>query len=534
MPPNSLTSSNSKALEITSLRKMKSQGRSFSSHVPPHIEQQFADPSSTFPDMKPSFHMMVAPLNLSEVYRLTLLSNQNDLNIAPSSVSLGMGNGKGSQKGKSNRNNNNNNNQNNHHRNRRCKKYVGLTSRFAVLPYPRGLLNNKNDCFMNAVLQMLLFIPGFAQLAVSVAESPPAFAFLSPTMCVLGKWCMEYWKPSLPLSPLLLPRLPISAKTASFANEQQDAQEYLLCLLEQIDDELMKLERQKLSRGSSQTKAVPSSISKIQDLKGWTVVEKGKEKLSYRMHAGRHSVLLSSLLGGLTDSRLSGNAKNRVSATVETFFTLSLKIAFKYTCTVGEALEHAFQKEAIEGIDSTILYKSTLFSELPRILILHFCRWATTAEGEAVKIDNEVVCQPTLTIPALLCTDHDLPPSERLYRLVSAVAHRGVSAQSGHYVTYLTGVHAADPFSPLVGREPPCSTNAQGDLATSSSTVGGPSCEEALTAQGSAARVPKLPPRGKVPNGKFILCDDASISLVDNTSIKKESIYMMAFEKVNY
>lgn len=471
--------------------------------------------SSLCRNAKSFANMGVIAVDLSNVVRLALESSQNDSNtVSSSSLSIGKKEEKARRK------------------NVQGRKHVHpFNMQFRLLPYPRGIFNAKNICFMNAILQVLIFIPSFAQLAVSVADGPTSFGSLSPTMSALGKWFKEYWKPGLTRSSLMPPHFCFLAKIAIFIRDQHDAHEFLQCLLEQADDELMKLEEEKLSNGASQVELLPSSVSKVSKLKGWTVVQHGKEKLQYRMHTGRHSLLLTSLLGGLLESRVSGNVKNCTSATVQPFFTLSLHISFKSSCTVEEALEHELQKETVFDSCSSPLQKVTLFAELPRILILHFCRWSVTALREVVKIDNEVVYHSMMSIPPHLCANSQLPPLERLYRLVSAVAHRGTQAQVGHYVTYLSPEHVANPFS-FDGR------NSQRSFHLNRTTFSASSLHsQEFTTTGSnenlAATRSSESSRNTVPNNHFILCDDTNISLVNETALQKESIYLLVYEKVS-
>lgn len=458
---------------------------------------------------------VVLSVDLSNVVRYALQPNQNESNAASSpSQSIGKREEKSSKKNVQGR-----------------KLAHPFHKQFLILPYPRGLFNPKNICFMNAIFQVLIFIPGFAQLAVSVADGLSSFGSLSPTMSALGKWFKEYWKPGLTRSSLMPPQLCFLANTSSFVSDQHDAHEYLQRLLEQVDDELMKLEEAKLSNGVTQSELQPSSVSKVSSLKGWTVVQHGKEKLQYRMHTSRHSLLLTSLLGGLLESRVSGGAKVNTSATVQPFFTLTLHISFKSSCTVEEALEHELQKEKLINTCLSLIQKVTLFTELPRILILHFSRWSVTAEKEVVKIDNEVVYNSTMSIPPHLCSDPQLPPVERLYRLVSAVAHRGTQAHVGHYVTYLSPEHVANPFS-FTGNSSQRSSQFRktsfSDSSLHSTGLAATRRNEDLISTHSSG-----PSRNTVPHNHFILCDDTHISLVNEEALQRECIYLLVYEKVS-
>ena len=94
------------------------------------------------------------------------------------------------------------------------------------------------------------------------------------------------------------------------------------------------------------------------------------------------------------------------------------------------------------------------------MLLIHLQRFAVTAEGEAVKLDNVLHFGPRLTLPTKLfaapgtsANAASAPPSGTPspasvggggppaggveYRLCAAMCHRGTSTRSGHYVTYV-------------------------------------------------------------------------------------------------
>lgn len=388
-----------------------------------------------------------------------------------------------------------------------------FSSSFSLLPYPRGIFNRRFYCYMNAVIQTLIFCPPFVHLIVSVEES--SLSAQCPIITALGKWFKDYWKPGYSRASILPPSLVLPRVFTG--QVQSDAQEYLQCLLEAVDAELMEAESRDVLRGGGNHLAT-NIEEKAKELKGWTVVE-GKGRLRYQLHKAKHSVLLNTILGGITESYVSAGNSSKdqgSSVTVEGFFMLSLKIGFKAQCTIEESLLHTFSPEKIESTEEAggkTIVKTTKVGELPRILILHLSRWAVTREGDIVKIDNKVQFGNTLAFPPSICTRElsSLPASQRSYRLLAAVAHRGHSSADGHYVAYIAA-HIANPFA--IG------TAAQKSHQDPFRSTPAPGTAHSFTS------------RTAITKGTFILCDDVRVTLEKQSSLEKETVYFLVYQKV--
>ncbi|GET91459.1 ubiquitin hydrolase, putative [Leishmania tarentolae] len=423
-----------------------------------------------------------------------------------------------------------------------------LQQLFSQLPYPRGIMNNSNFCFMNSILQALIFIPSFAQLAVSVSCDAEARQLCS-TLATLGKWVLQYWKPGFTrlvmIAPKLMPHTPAGANRSNGGTArsppvpasqrildgsvQEDAQEFLQKLLERVHEELVGLEEAfhqterseaatEMETRSNAPAAASSTVSgEVQrdtlddgsassfHTKGWTFV-KGKEKLVVREHedAQGHSKLLASIFGGTLESHLQGNQRHRnhVSVLVEKYYCLPIDVGFAPECTIEEALEHTFMTERIyDSAHEKNLKKTLRLGQLPSILFLQLRRWAVTREGELVKLDNVVRIKPTLMIPRTICRDETLCNTERAYRLLSVVCHRGDDVSWGHYVTYLAH-HVA---TPAVLKVQP------GEPADKHTTI---------------VRSPPEP-------STVILCDDANVSVRPAKNMEKETIYFLVYQKTS-
>jgi ubiquitin carboxyl-terminal hydrolase 10 len=403
------------------------------------------------------------------------------------------------------------------------RRPFALQRDFTEQPYPRGMVNNSNFCFMNSILQSLLFIPAFAQLAVSVCCDTLARE-CCPTLTIFGNWALQYWKPGCTrlaiVAPVLMPRnkagtsssgttavsLIPNSQRALDGSVQEDAQEFLQKLLECIQRELVLFEEQ-LGRESEVATVLEErggGSSPASARKGWTVV-KGKEKLAVREHVDVHgqSQLLSAIFGGTLESHLQGKQRQRhhVSVLVEKFFCVPVDINFAAECTMEQALEHTFTSETIYDSEREKNLKKTLrFGQLPSILLLQLRRWAMTREGELVKLDNVVHLKRALQIPRSICGDETLDNAARSYRLLSVVCHRGDTVGRGHYVTYLVQ-HAASP-----------------DVMKVQQKAGKASEAEAV--------------HTAPPSTSVILCNDANISIAPAKSMEKESIYFLVYQRM--
>ncbi|EAN80392.1 ubiquitin carboxyl-terminal hydrolase, putative [Trypanosoma equiperdum] len=319
---------------------------------------------------------------------------------------------------------------------RRKGQRGSFASKFNHVPIAKGIVNRTNSCFMNAMLQAIIFTPPLAQLIISASDSE-----LCPTLSALGKWMLSYWtKPAnQSISP---PQLSV----AQSANEgvastylllarmngyaQEDALEFLQHLLDTINTELCSLEKHYCNRA-----AIDSG-----DEKGWTFVH-GRERRSLREEkTGPHSILLDAVFGGTIQSHLKGKSRVRSHASVvlDRFFVLQVDVGFNAECTLEEALERTLQTEKVyDDSRAKDLVKTMKLHQLPLVLFAQLRRWAVTAEGELVKLDNIVRFGKTLVLPKSICSDETLSGTARTYQLVAFVAHRGSATGCGHYVTYI-------------------------------------------------------------------------------------------------
>lgn len=367
---------------------------------------------------------------------------------------------------------------------------------------PQGIRNSSNNCFLNAVTQALCHVPPMVQLCLSCGPLEKTLfhhsnsssnhqqqssstrshggavptPLLPSTMQSLSRWMAQYFNTtsrSMAMQPFRL--APHVEKGTVFSGlVQEDAHEYLAALLKQLalDTEvveraiLLKQQQEENNKGTNRNETTngkpkgssakgTEESSKGPDSDGggkWLTVGRGKETMMVRettvarQEVGDGKRLWNAMFGGRLQSHLKGGAsttRNVTSVTVEPFWCLLLDVSWtgKGDPTVAELMESTFAKEIIEDEARGRDMKRQVFvGELPLVLIVQLKRWAITAEGEVVKLENRVRLLKDLVVPQQVCSK-PFGAKQRSYSLCSVVSHRGASHVKGHYVSYVSADH---------------------------------------------------------------------------------------------
>lgn len=419
-------------------------------------------------------------------------------------------------------------------RSNRFMKYP-LAQEFFYFPKARALPNEHNFCFMNAVLQVLVFLPPFAQLAISVGRHIPEAVMKESTIAIMGNWFREYWAPNPADTPLAHPKLPLHAKKSFNGDSQADALEYLQQILETVDKELCIIEENLPSYPKSQKDA---KLAAVEERKH-AVIRTSAERISISSLEVKRSFLLSSIFGGMTESVRTTPFQQEI--VLEKFFMLSLILHKKKVCHIEDVLRHTFC-----GDSSSASSEKKYIIELPEVLILHVSRLERTSAGIA-KITSKLVFGPKMIVPKEICSPRLEREAQREYKLVSMIAHRGED-EAGHYVTYLYNPRKS--LSPL--KTPNAAVPRSCKLDT---TVGAndiryvhpPVCHRPLGgfSKGCAGfgqtRKPFTVPHldithdfeHDIKNEDFLLCDDEKRKEVDEETMLKDTAYLIVYQKAH-
>ncbi|KAL2132883.1 hypothetical protein VTI74DRAFT_3197 [Chaetomium olivicolor] len=339
---------------------------------------------------------------------------------------------------------------------------------------PRGLVNTGNMCYMNSVLQVLIYcIPFYSFLDQVSKKAAHSFKSETPLVDAMIMFMREFkLLDSAPSAEQLKKRLKSEdyekygeAFTPEFVYEairtlprfasmrrghQQDAQEFLGFLLEGLHDECAHVMRAvpASTASTAPSSSLPSPTSSTPDAADdW--LEVGPRQRSAVTRSSGHSATLSpinKIFGGQLRSELRVPG-NKNSVTLEPYQPLQLDIGSPEIRNIIDALKGLTRPEVIHGdfnsphgkdVRAT---KQVFIESVPPVLILHLKRFQFDAEGYGgtVKIWKKVGYPLEFEFPrevlsrqkrnSILAENSGAPR----YRLIGVVYHHGKNASGGHY-----------------------------------------------------------------------------------------------------
>ncbi|KAK5070857.1 hypothetical protein LTR64_003831 [Lithohypha guttulata] len=338
---------------------------------------------------------------------------------------------------------------------------------------PRGLVNTGNMCYMNSVLQLLVFCTPFYDFLDRVAsKAAHAFKSTTPLVDAMIMFMREY--PAIDTAATV-EQLRLRLKPEDFEKygdslrpdfvyeilnklprfrdmrrgHQQDAQEFLGFLLEELHEECI-LAMQRTSTNASSGRSTPvgsvSNMSETPDAQdGWLEVgHKQRSAITRSSGATNADSPITNIFGGKLRSELKV-AGNKLSVTLEPYQPLQLDIGSPQVSNIIDALKGLTKPESMQGDfhsargTKTTATKQVFIETLPPVLILHLKRFQyDSSTNRAEKIWKKVGYPLELEIPKEV-----FPPTARnkyaahgglpKYRLTGVIYHHGKNANGGHY-----------------------------------------------------------------------------------------------------
>ncbi|KAK8874532.1 cysteine proteinase [Apiospora arundinis] len=346
---------------------------------------------------------------------------------------------------------------------------VGKGQKLAFLK-PRGLINTGNMCYMNSILQVLIFCTPFYDFLDQVSQKAVhSFKSATPLVDAMIMFMREFHvidsATSVEQLRMRLKNEELEQYGEPFAPEvvydairkhkrfaemqrgqQQDAEEFLGFLLESLREECKETMAQH-SDSTAATAATPkagSSPTDTTDSSDWLEVGTKQRAAITRSSGEPHDSLpTTQIFGGKLRSELKKTGCQD-SIHYERFQPLQLDIGSPQVRNIIDALRNLTLPETLHDSDSkpgTTKTKQVFIETLPPVLILHLKRFQFDAQSGTgtTKIWKKVGYPLELELPkevysrqkrnAMVAEGKGFPK----YRLIAAVYHHGKSASGGHY-----------------------------------------------------------------------------------------------------
>ncbi|KAK2745621.1 hypothetical protein FQN55_006111 [Onygenales sp. PD_40] len=338
---------------------------------------------------------------------------------------------------------------------------------------PRGLVNTGNMCYMNSILQILVFCVPFYEFLDKIGRrAVHSFKSDLPLIDAMIMFMREYRvidaATSVEQLRLRLKQNELEQYGDSFIPEyvyqvirhlprfrdmrrghQQDAQEFLGFLLEELHEECTLALKQATPTGSDVPTPVEIdfvSVDSEPSVEGWLEVGH-KQKPAVTRSSGHIAAEspITKIFGGKLRSefRVPGN-KN--SVTLEPYQSLQLDIGSPQVNNIIDALKGLTKPETMQGDFNSsrgpkvTATKQVFIESFPPVLILHLKRFQydNVTKGTQ-KIWKKIGYPLELELPKEV-----FPPHRRnilsaqgsgapKYRLTGVIYHHGKNASGGHY-----------------------------------------------------------------------------------------------------
>ncbi|KTW26157.1 hypothetical protein T552_03049 [Pneumocystis carinii B80] len=342
-----------------------------------------------------------------------------------------------------------------------------------VLIQPRGLINIGNVCFMNVILQVLVFCPPFYNLLDEIGKKM-THDLVNDTSLIsaLISFIREFPiidKPVLNGGTVIKkddfeefgePFIPEYVYMAMRGNKlfdsmrrghQEDAEEFLGLLLDALHEEFvqeMKSNSDVFPNNVIQYMncvdfVSANSFDNFQDKNENEWVEVGpKQKTSIMRSATVSESPLTPIFTGNFRSILRVPGM-KPSITLEPYRSLQLDIEPLHIGSIEEALQNITQPEVLHGDWHSSLgeklkaTKQVFIETFPQVLILHLKRFIYDNVGGAQKSYKNVHYPLQFEIPPTVMSPHRRVEKNIKFILFAVVYHHGMSTSGGHYTVDL-------------------------------------------------------------------------------------------------
>lgn len=324
-----------------------------------------------------------------------------------------------------------------------------------VLLQPRGLINRRNWCYINASIQALLACSPFYTLLRNLPLGPTVDRGKSctPVLDSMVKLVYEFvqvpapqedMKPGQSFQPTQIYEMLSMLKPDCIKGQQEDAEEFLSYILNGMHEEMVAVIKNFEKQRGYDTYRNEITTNGHADMsegeEDWKVMGARQKGIVTRLVAEQKSPI-SELLGGQIKSFLTTNNGN-TSACIQPFFTLQLDIQSENVTSVKEALNQMTIKEPIQGYtcaktkQEVEAYSRITIQKLPPVLILHLKRFIYDKNGGCKKVMKKTEYPINLEFKKeLFSAEAKRANKSNNYTLFAVMYHDGEEAIKGHYIS---------------------------------------------------------------------------------------------------
>ncbi|KAI8322330.1 cysteine proteinase [Martensiomyces pterosporus] len=335
---------------------------------------------------------------------------------------------------------------------------------------PRGLVNTGNMCFMNVVLQALLYCAPFYNMLWTIKEKV-AFSFKTetPLLEALIQYVHEFKQDQTPLAHLETeldePFVPENVYEAlrkknvfqTLRGQQEDAQEFMSYLVDGIHEEMVTIlqtcQVKKTRLAAEATAKTHANGAQASGNGEWLEIIGPNNKPSY-VRDNNDSVVrtpITQIFGGTLRSTLTipssvggsqvyGGGRIPQSSNKEPFQWLALDISSGNVGSIEDAFDDFVAPEVIEGYmnlqgEAVNATKQILLEGVPPVLVLHLKRFVFCPNEGVQKVHKFIEYPATLSLsPKWFARTPEASKFRNArYKLTGVIYHHGSHASGGHY-----------------------------------------------------------------------------------------------------
>ena len=291
----------------------------------------------------------------------------------------------------------------------------------------KGLKNFGNSCYSNVVIQILNSIPEFFNTLYKgycLAENENNLFLDYPILSRVIEIISNYKLKNTSLASNYLKEI---VNKFDSSGSQNDAHEFLVFLLEQLNEELLRIGvKYKIS----------DNKNKITDFNndegGWEEVKKdGKTMKQINSLKSFHTSILGDIFQGIIKQDIIQKGKSSSNCQIEPFFTLQLD---NDESTIELMFEKFFKKKMIE--DSGDKYIQSFIEKCPNIFIVNPKGFYYDKNIQTIiKIKKDLIFKEKLILKKEYVSPY-LRNKNIEYELIGTIVHKGRLATEGHYICY--------------------------------------------------------------------------------------------------